>query len=236
MNTVVLGTRPVVMLSWLVHACLFWPVLFPDALLTAHPAQLCSRLHRLNATHLLHPRGTLGQEHGNHSFKSYQAARPGTLPAGAGTAPLRAPHRPWALAGARAARAANLRLKVVLYRPQSQGRPCSQSTCAVMDHLRLKMRSQAVDVGIAMKIGYKTFQSSCVRKISNSRNTWNLKIKQFTWIQEILSVGVLIKFIQATAGPLDKVLNPVEDYAPERSNKFELIEKIHFATMELLYA
>jgi hypothetical protein len=37
---------------------------------------------------------------------------------------------------------------------------------------------------------------------------------------------------------MDKVLNSVEVYAPERSNKFELKllnEKIHFATMELLY-
>jgi hypothetical protein len=37
---------------------------------------------------------------------------------------------------------------------------------------------------------------------------------------------------------MDKVLNPVEElkvYAPERSNKFELNEKIHFDTMELLY-
>jgi hypothetical protein len=38
-----------------------------------------------------------------------------------------------------------------------------------------------------------------------------------------------------TAGPMDKVLNPIEVYAPERSNKFELNEKIHFDTMELLY-
>jgi hypothetical protein len=34
---------------------------------------------------------------------------------------------------------------------------------------------------------------------------------------------------------MNKVLNPVEVYAPERSNKFELNEKIHFDTMELLY-
>jgi hypothetical protein len=36
-----------------------------------------------------------------------------------------------------------------------------------------RMRSQAVDVDIAMKIGYTTFQSSCVGnlKISNERNT-----------------------------------------------------------------
>jgi hypothetical protein len=34
---------------------------------------------------------------------------------------------------------------------------------------------------------------------------------------------------------MDKALNPVEVYAPERSNKFELNEKIHFDTMDLLY-
>ena len=34
---------------------------------------------------------------------------------------------------------------------------------------------------------------------------------------------------------MDKALNSVEVYAPERSNKFELDVKIHFATMELLY-
>jgi hypothetical protein len=34
---------------------------------------------------------------------------------------------------------------------------------------------------------------------------------------------------------MDKALNSVEVFAPERSNKFELNEKIHFATMELLY-
>jgi hypothetical protein len=34
---------------------------------------------------------------------------------------------------------------------------------------------------------------------------------------------------------MDKVLNSVEVYAPERSNKFELNKKIHFATMELWY-
>jgi hypothetical protein len=34
---------------------------------------------------------------------------------------------------------------------------------------------------------------------------------------------------------MDKVLNPVEVYAPARSNKLELNEKIHFDTMELLY-
>ena len=34
---------------------------------------------------------------------------------------------------------------------------------------------------------------------------------------------------------MNKVLNPVEVYAPERSNKFELNEKIHFDTMELMY-
>ena len=34
---------------------------------------------------------------------------------------------------------------------------------------------------------------------------------------------------------MDKVLNPVEVYAPERFNKFELNEKIRFDTMELLY-
>ena len=33
--------------------------------------------------------------------------------------------------------------------------------------LAARMRSQAVDVDIVMKIEYTTFQSSCVRKISN---------------------------------------------------------------------
>ncbi len=33
--------------------------------------------------------------------------------------------------------------------------------------LAARMRSQAADVDIVMKIGYTTFQSSCVRKISN---------------------------------------------------------------------
>jgi hypothetical protein len=35
---------------------------------------------------------------------------------------------------------------------------------------------------------------------------------------------------------MNKVLNPVEVYAPERSKKIELNEKIHFDTMKLLYA
>jgi hypothetical protein len=34
---------------------------------------------------------------------------------------------------------------------------------------------------------------------------------------------------------MDKVLNPVEVYALERSNKFELNEKMHLAKMKLLY-
>jgi hypothetical protein len=80
----------------------------------------CNRLARLNAAHLLRPKGTLGKKQGNHSFKSYKVAR---CP--------QAPSFPWArvrasagalAAGARAraaraARAANLRFKVVLYRP-----------------------------------------------------------------------------------------------------------------------
>jgi hypothetical protein len=35
--------------------------------------------------------------------------------------------------------------------------------------------------------------------------------------------------------PMDKVQNPIEVYAPERFNKFELNEKILFGTIELLY-
>jgi hypothetical protein len=112
-------------LLYLVHACSSCTILFPDAVVTGicwlvlrcfFPG--CTRLARLNAAHLLRPKGTLGKKQGNHSFKSYKVAR---CP--------QAPSFPWARArasagaraararAARAARAANLRFKVVLYRP-----------------------------------------------------------------------------------------------------------------------
>ncbi len=74
----------------------------------------CTLLARLNAAHLLRPKGTvtLGQKQGNHSFKSYKVARCPQAP----SFPW-APRRLRASAGARAVRAANLRFKVVLYRP-----------------------------------------------------------------------------------------------------------------------
>lgn len=114
-------------LLYLVHACSSCPTLFPDAVVTGICLLIlrcffsgCTRLARLNAAHLLRPKGTLGKKQGNHSFKSYKVAR---CP--------QAPSFPWArarasagalaagalAAGARAARAANLRFKVVLYRP-----------------------------------------------------------------------------------------------------------------------
>jgi hypothetical protein len=112
-------------LLYLVHACSSCPTLFPDAVVTGICLLIlrcffsgCTRLARLNAAHLLRPKGTLGKKQGNHSFKSYKVAR---CP--------QAPSFPWARArasagalaararAARAARAANLRFKVVLYRP-----------------------------------------------------------------------------------------------------------------------
>ena len=109
-------------LLYLVHACSSCPTLFPDAVVTGICLLIlrcffsgCTRLARLNAAHLLRPKGTLGQKQDNHSFKSYKVARCPQAP----SFPL-APRRPRASAGARAARAAraaNLRFKVVLYRP-----------------------------------------------------------------------------------------------------------------------
>ena len=112
-------------LLYLVHACSSCPTLFPDAVVTGICLLIlrcffpgCTRLARLNAAHLLRPKGTLGKKQGNHSFKSYKVAR---CP--------QAPSFPWARArasagalaarvrAARAARAANLRFKAVLYRP-----------------------------------------------------------------------------------------------------------------------
>ena len=104
-------------LLYLVHACSSCTILFPDAVVTGICWLIlrcfsfgCTRLARLNAAHLLRPQDTLGKKQGNHSFKSYKVAR---CP--------QAPSFPWARArasaGARAARAANLRFKVVLYRP-----------------------------------------------------------------------------------------------------------------------
>jgi hypothetical protein len=94
----------------------------------AHPALFffcCTRLARVNAANLLRSKGTLGQKQGNHSFKSYKVALCPQAPSF-----LWAPRRQRASAGAlaagalaagdraaRAARAANLRFKVVLYRP-----------------------------------------------------------------------------------------------------------------------
>ena len=117
MDTDVPGTRTLIS-----HACSSYPTRFPDAVVTGICLLIlrcflsgCTRLARLNAAHLLRPQGTLGKKQGNHSFKSYKVAR---CP--------QAPSFPWArarasagalAAGARAARAANLRFKVVLYRP-----------------------------------------------------------------------------------------------------------------------
>ena len=69
-------------LLYLVHACSSCTFLFPDAVVTGicwlilrcfFPG--CTRLARLNAAHLLRPKGTLGKKQGNHSFKSYKVAR-----------------------------------------------------------------------------------------------------------------------------------------------------------------
>jgi hypothetical protein len=128
-------------LLYLVHACSSCPTLFPDAVVTGICLLIlrcffsgCTRLARLNAAHLLRPKGTLGKKQGNHSFKSYKVARcpqapsfpraprrprasAGALCAGARAARARAAARAARAARARAARAANLRFKVVLYRP-----------------------------------------------------------------------------------------------------------------------
>ena len=86
----------------LVHACSSCPTLFPDAAVTGICLLIlrcffsgCTRLARLNAAHLLRPKGTLGKKQGNHSFKSYKVARCPQAP----TFP-RAPCRPRASAGA----------------------------------------------------------------------------------------------------------------------------------------
>jgi hypothetical protein len=55
----------------------------------------CTLLARLNAAHLLRPKGTLGQKQGNHSFKSYKVACCPEAP----SFPW-APRRPRASAGA----------------------------------------------------------------------------------------------------------------------------------------
>jgi hypothetical protein len=122
-------------LLYLVHACSSCPTLFPDAVVTGICLLIlrcffsgCTRLARLNAAHLLRPKGTLGKKQGNHSFKSYKVARCPQAPsfpwararasAGALAAGARAARAARARArAARAARAANLRFKVVLYRP-----------------------------------------------------------------------------------------------------------------------
>ncbi len=72
------------------------------------------KVYAVNAAHLLRPKGTLGQEQDNPSFKSYKAARCSWAPSCLGRR------------AARAARAANLCLKVVLYCPQSWGCFCSR--------------------------------------------------------------------------------------------------------------
>jgi hypothetical protein len=103
-------------LLYLVHACSSCTILFPDAVVTGicwlilrcfFPG--CTRLARLNAAHLLRPKGTLGKKQGNHSFKSYKVARcpqapsfpwararasAGALAAGARAARPRRPRRP----------------------------------------------------------------------------------------------------------------------------------------------
>ncbi len=149
MDTAVLGESPVLLLLWKVHAFSSCPALFPAAWLAL-----------LNAAHLLRPKGTLGQEQGNHYFKSYKVARCLQAP----SLP-RVPRRP---------------------RPPAPPAPrtpqiCVWKSCYIaLNHedvllvdrscdgsFAAKMRSQAVDVDIAMKIGNTTFQSFCVWKISN---------------------------------------------------------------------
>ena len=117
-------------LLYLVHACSSCPTLFPDAVVTGICLLIlrcffsgCTRLARLNAAHLLRPKGTLGKKQGNHSCKSYMVARCPQAPsfpwarARASAGALAAGARAAGARTARAARAANLRFKVVLYRP-----------------------------------------------------------------------------------------------------------------------
>ena len=158
-------------LLYLVHACSSCPTLFPDAVVTGICLLIlscffpgCTRLARLNAAHLLRPKGTLGKKQGNHSFKSYKVA---LCP--------QAPSFQWAPRRGRPRAPA----------PPAPPAPrtCVSKSCYIaLNHedvlvvdrscdgsLAARKRSQAVDVDIVMKIGYTTFQSSChgVRKVSN---------------------------------------------------------------------
>ena len=161
-------------LLYLVHACSSCPTLFPDAVVTGICLLIlrcffpgCTRLARLNAAHLLRPKGTLGKKQGNHSFKSYKVARCPQAPSFP-----RAPRHPRAPSAPAPAPPA----------PPAP-RTCVSKSCYIaLNHedvlvvdrscdgsLAARKRSQAVDVDIVMKIGYTTFQSSChgVRKVSN---------------------------------------------------------------------
>ncbi len=161
---------------FMVHACSSCTILFPDAVVTGICLLIlrcffpgCTRLARLNAAHLLRPKGTLGKKQGNYSFKSFKVARCPQAPSFS-----RAPRRPRASAGALGARARAARAA-----PPAP-RTCVSKSCYIaLNHedvlvvdrscdgsLTARMRIQAVDVDIIMKIGFTTFQSSCVRKIS----------------------------------------------------------------------
>ena len=70
-RTLISGTGVLILPNSVPGCCCDWYML-------AHPALLfsgCTRLARLNAAHLLRPKGKLGKKQGNHSFKSYKVAR-----------------------------------------------------------------------------------------------------------------------------------------------------------------
>ncbi len=149
-------------------------ILFPDAVVTGICLLIlrcffpgCTRLARLNAARLLRPKGTLGQKQGKHSFKSYirwHAARRHRASRGRHAARGR-PQVPSPPAPATAPPATA---------PPAPPAPrtCVSKSCYIaLNHedvlvvdrscdgsLAARMRSQAVDVDILMKIGYMTFQ------------------------------------------------------------------------------
>jgi hypothetical protein len=93
------GIRTLISGTFLLILPIFVPGCCRDWYMLARPALLfffgCTRLARLDAAHLLRPKGKLDQKQGNHSFKSYKVARCPQAP----TFP-RAPCRPRASAGA----------------------------------------------------------------------------------------------------------------------------------------
>jgi hypothetical protein len=170
---------------YLVHACSSCPILFPDAFVTGICLLIlrcffsgCTLLARRNAAHLFRPKGALGQKFIHSSLIRWHAARrhraspgrhaacgcprapapPAPAPPAPPAPPVPAPPAPPAPAPPAPPAPRTCVSKSCYFALNHEAVLVVEKSCD--GSLEARMRSQAVDVDIVMKIGYTTFHTS----------------------------------------------------------------------------